>query len=647
MCLRSEFQISPRPRYGSQRPAVIALALVLMAAIFAVDFFTSFDGAVAVLYIGVVLLLAQLGRRVVVAAGVVTASLTTLAFLFGHLGNTSEGAASRYAVSLVAIAITTLLSMRDRSSRTTLSEQARILELSHDTVIIRDSNDVILYWNDGAEQLYGWTRQEAVGKTCSELLECRFPAAEVAAALEQHGHWAGEVVRTRRDRTRLVLASRWLRRRDPDGRPVGVIESSADLTEQRRSHARLQASERRYRTIFDAAGFATWEADWSETMRIALAGAPEGVQLRVWLSEHPEIVQKAIAAAVIRDANPAAVQLFEAGTRDALVGANLCGRYLPESMRGLAEILTVLAEGADIAENEVRLRTLGDRVAEVVLRVTLLPEGTDWSHVLVMAFDLTERNEARARFEQVSAELAHAARVSMLGQLAASITHEVNQPLTAIINYGKSAKRWLRKDEPDLDEVAGCVDKMIANGTRAADVVDRVRSLARKAAPRADAIDISELIEDAIALIQREARAQDVRVRRGGAAALPPVVADRVQVQQVLMNLLMNGIQAMREVTGRQRELCIDTAVLPDGVVTVAVADCGTGFPEGGAAKIFEPFFTTKADGMGMGLSICRSIIENQGGKISAFNNAASGATVTFTLPIASNAMAREVEPIS
>ncbi|WP_218064172.1 PAS domain-containing sensor histidine kinase [Nguyenibacter vanlangensis] len=620
---------------------MIAIALFLTASIFAIDVITAKDGAIAVLYITVILLVAARGRRYVIAAGIGSTCLTTVAFLSEHLPVPSQGALSRVTVSLIAIAVTTLLSLRDRSSRTTLGEQARILELSHDTVIIRDANDVILYWNDGAERLYGWSRQEAVGKICAQLLQCRCPMEEIDRALAREGQWSGEIVRTPRDGRRLVLASRWLHRRDPDGRPVGIIESSADLTEQRRAHARIRASEQRYRTIFDSAGFAAWESDWTETMRIVSSQSPSGEDLRCWLQLHPETVYSAIAAAVIRDANQAAVELFQATGRKALVGSNLCGRYLPDCAGAFADILAALASGTHTAESEVSLKALGGRIADVILRVTLLPDGERWSSMLVMAFDVTERNEARARIEQTSAELAHAARVSILGQLAASIAHEVNQPLTAIINYGKSAKRWLGRPQPELEEIAGCVDRMVANGTRAAEIVSRVRSLARKTTPQAEPVDLPELIEDAIALIQREARAGNIAVRRSGRVDLPLVYVDRVQIQQVLMNLLMNGIQAMRDVIDRSRELCIETDATQEGMVRVAVHDRGVGFPAGGEARIFEPFFTTKAEGMGMGLSICRSIIEAQGGRISASNNNHSGATVAFTLPTKPEALQR------
>ena len=244
-----------------------------------------------------------------------------------------------------------------------------------------------------------------------------------------------------------------------------------------------------------------------------------------------------------------------------------------------------------------------------------------------------ERDEARCRLEQTSAELAHAARVSTLGQLAASIAHEVNQPLSAIITYGKSGKRWLGREEPDLKEVEACLDQIVSNGSRAADVIARVRALARKGAPETEALALDELVDDTIALVQREALAAGILLHGGSQENVPPVTGDRVQIQQVLVNLLMNGIQAMRRVEGRARTLAVEMAREGD-LVRVSVKDSGTGIA-GEPASIFQPFYTTREDGMGMGLSICRSIVEAQGGRIEAANNADHGATISFTLPVA------------
>ncbi len=618
-----------------RRLAVRISAAAIALLLFAADLLSPIHGALAVLYIAVILLVAQAsGQRTVLATGAGCALLTIVAFVSDHRHDPFDDAYVRLGVSLVAIAAATLLSMRDRFARATLEEQARVLELTHDTVIIRDPQDVILYWNDGAEQLYGWTRAEALGRRCRELLHCEFPNEVAAESLGSKGQWSGELSRTRRDGTRLVLASRWLLRRDPEGRGIGVIETSADLTEQHRAILCRQASERRYRTIFESAGFATWETDWSETMRIATECLPVGADLHDWLVAHPDMLRSAISSAIIRDANQAAVDLFQVSSKQDLVGSNLSGRYVPDAVASIASILVALKTGATSAESEARLITAQGSLADVVLRVTLLPEGERWSRVLVMAVDVTERNEARAKLEQASAELAHAARVSTLGQLAASIAHEVNQPLSAIITYAKSGKRWLSREVPDTAEVAQCLDHIVANGSRAADVIARIRSLARKTAPQSEPLALPELVEEAVALVQREANAAKVMIRRHGGESLPFVIGDRVQIQQVVVNLLINGIQAMLAVDDRPRELSIEFEAEAEGMVKVAVRDCGTGIGGDDPARIFEPFFTTKPDGMGMGLSICRSIIEAQGGRISAANNADQGATIAFTLPI-------------
>jgi PAS domain S-box-containing protein len=643
-----------------RRRLILAAAATASCAIFAADALSPIDGAVAVLYTGVVLIAAALGRRSVIATGLITAGLTTTAFLYGHFSWTHfswthedaplGGATLRYAVSLIAIAITVLLTLRDGSARVTLAEQARILELSHDTVVIRDANNVIQYWNEGAERLYGWRREEAVGKTCQQLLRTVLPGSDVARQLEETGAWSGEIERTRRDGTPLILASRWLQRRDPEGRPIGIIETSADLTASRQAMAERQASEQRYSTIFNSAGFAALECDLSAAMRLLreVDGLDRNLEQR--LQSQPELVREAVSKIRIYNANKAALSLFAADTASdlapgvmLLAGPPDAEQDVPQqdvARRALAQVFAALAQGDLLVETETECATLDGRAIDIVLRVSVLPDGRDWSRVLLMAVDVTERNEARAKIERSSADLAHAGRVSILGQLAGSITHEVNQPLAAIINYGKSGKRWLARPEPDLAEVAECLDKIVANGNRAADVVGRVRALARKTAPQTSAVDIAVLVQQSVTLLAREAStaATSIRVEQTGEPAL--IVCDRVQVQQVIVNLLMNALQAMRDVTERPREIHVTIDGSADATVEVAVRDSGSGI-DGDPNRIFDPFFTTKSDGMGLGLSICRSIIESQGGRIQASNNTLGGATVAFTLPISIPAEAR------
>lgn len=400
---------------------------------------------------------------------------------------------------------------------------------------------------------------------------------------------------------------------------------------QKRSAAEQQRSERRYRAIFHAAGFAAWESDWSQVREhVMRSTAQASGEIEAWLMQHPKIIREGARLASIQVANQAAISLFEARSAEDIIRRSLVGRYPRGSGQGFAHIIAELLKGKEMVEAEVPLRTVQGRRLDVILRVTLVQDGEPWSRALVMAFDETERKEARAKLEQASAELAHAARISVLGQLAASIAHEVNQPLTAIVAYGKSANRWLDREPPNVNEARDCLGEIVSNSSRAAEVIARVRSLARKAPPKVERLILSEVIEEAVALVGHVAKSADtgIRVELGETAK---ALGDRVQVQQVLVNLLLNGIQAV-ESTNRQDPEIVLALSIQEGMARVDVRDCGTGIQDLDA--IFTPFFTTKQDGMGMGLSICRSILEAQGGRISAQNNPDVGATVSFTLPL-------------
>jgi PAS domain S-box-containing protein len=616
------------------RLAYFTLALAITAGVFAADITTSLQGAIAVLYAVPILIVARVEYQpAVFTAGAACTALTLLAFLVGHFNDAFDSAYVRLCVSLAAIAVTTLLALSERSTLTRLIEQARILELSHDTVIIRDEADRIVYWNNGAEQLYGWSREEAMGKPCDPLLSSAYDSAKVQAVLRQEGQWCGEMRRFRRDGTPLILSSCWLLRYDPSGKALGVIESSADLTKARQAYLDRITSEQRYSAIFHASGFAAWEMDWTQGHRFLLATLPPGARLESWLPSHPEVVHDAASRMVIRSANQAAASLFGLQGVGDLIGKNLIDRHALSTRRALVEILVKLFQGAQMVEAEVPYRNTSGRAIDVILRVSILP-GTEPWQLLVVAMDVTERNNARARLEQLSAELAHAGRVSLLGQLAASIAHEVSQPLAAVVNYGKSSLKWLQHQPPDIHEVEVCLERVIGSAGRATDVINRVRALASKARPRAEAFDIATLVEDSVALIHREAQASGVDFAHLPARSVD-VLGDRVQIQQVIMNLLMNGIHATQRVEGRARLLRISCADAGEKMIRVAVEDSGTGI-NGDPGRLFQPFFSTKEDGMGMGLSICQSIVQAHGGEITAHNNARHGATVSFTLPKAS-----------
>jgi C4-dicarboxylate-specific signal transduction histidine kinase len=244
----------------------------------------------------------------------------------------------------------------------------------------------------------------------------------------------------------------------------------------------------------------------------------------------------------------------------------------------------------------------------------------------------TEARESEQRYRTAQLELAHANRVITMGQLASSIAHEVNQPITAAITYALAARRWLSAEPPNCREVDDALSLIVKEGNRAGEVVGRIRALIKKAPARKDAVEINDALLEVIALTRTEAANNSVSVRTQLAEGLPRVQGDRVQLQQVLLNLIINAIEAMSDVGEEERELFISTRNGPDGV-SVEVRDSGPGLAPATLDHVFEAFYTTKSDGLGMGLSICRSIIEAHGGRLCAIPCKPQGALFQFTIP--------------
>ncbi len=263
----------------------------------------------------------------------------------------------------------------------------------------------------------------------------------------------------------------------------------------------------------------------------------------------------------------------------------------------------------------------------------LRPDSKRVEAALAITRELTEHARASEALQQAQAELAHVTRVTTLGELTASIAHEVNQPLSAIVANANASLNWLATATPDLGSVREGLDAIVKDGHRAADVIQRIRQLATKRGPQKARLDVNDVIHDIVPLIGAELRSHEVSLRMNLAPALPPILADRVQLQQVLINFLMNGIEAMVFIDDRPRELVIRSQACDRGYVLVAVQDAGAGIDQNNVDELFNAFFTTKPGGMGMGLSISRSIIEGHGGRIWAAPNAGHGATFHFALP--------------
>jgi PAS domain S-box-containing protein len=254
--------------------------------------------------------------------------------------------------------------------------------------------------------------------------------------------------------------------------------------------------------------------------------------------------------------------------------------------------------------------------------------------ILVVCEDVTERKRAEEALHQAQAELAHVTRLTTLGQLAASIAHEVNQPLAAIVADANASLNWLAAAEPELERVRETLAAIATDGHRAADVIQRIRQLATKTEPRKARLDVNDVVREVVALVRAEVARYEITLTLDAAAALPSVVGDRVQLQQVVLNLVMNAIEAMAPVTDRPRTLVIRSE-RHDDVARVAVHDTGVGIRASDVDRVFSAFFTTKPSGMGMGLSISRSIIEAHGGRLWAAANEPHGAIFQFSLPVA------------
>jgi C4-dicarboxylate-specific signal transduction histidine kinase len=255
--------------------------------------------------------------------------------------------------------------------------------------------------------------------------------------------------------------------------------------------------------------------------------------------------------------------------------------------------------------------------------------------------DITDRKTAEEQVARQQAELAHVARVSTVGEMASRLAHEINQPLTAVVNYSQGAMRRLRAASGVHADVLEAIEAASVHAHRAAEIIRRLSSFVQKREPRRSSCDLNQTIREVIGFSAADARDHHVQIRLNPTVDLPLVQADDIQIQQVILNLVRNGIEAMAEVESRERILEIRTSPVGDAV-EVAVSDNGSGLTSEAQERIFTPFFTTKPQGMGMGLSISRSIIDAHGGRLWATPNPDGGTTFQFTIPVSGGAMSDE-----
>jgi predicted ATPase/signal transduction histidine kinase len=312
----------------------------------------------------------------------------------------------------------------------------------------------------------------------------------------------------------------------------------------------------------------------------------------------------------------------------------LLPRVHPEDLAAFRQVVERASEDGQDFAHEYRLRMPDERVKHIHVVARAFRDQAGDVEFVGAVMDVTAIRLAARELHKTRTDLAHVTRVTSLGELTASIAHEVNQPLGAVMFNAEAALSWLDCNPPNMNEAHVALQRIVRDGTRAGEVVRRIRAVARKTDTKMAPLNLSDVLSEALTFVQHELSTSRVALRVEHASALPHILADKVQLQQVVLNLVMNGIEAMQSVTDRPRELVIRSEQDDAQQLRVTVTDCGVGFSADNEDRLFNTFFTTKSAGMGMGLSICRSIIELHGGRIWAVSNVPHGATIQFTLPL-------------
>ncbi|WP_192936531.1 ATP-binding protein [Sinorhizobium meliloti] len=388
-----------------------------------------------------------------------------------------------------------------------------------------------------------------------------------------------------------------------------------------------------FESMFGAASVGYWELDFRGVKKaletIASSGWHDPIQ---HLYDHPTFMRQAVDSMPVLKMNEKARQLF--GVEETDMEGLKFGRFIPAGTETVvAANLVAYLKGESNFENETVLNALDGQPVEVLISASF-PRKDGFCNTLTLGtVDISYRKAQDRRLARLEAELAHSSRVSTLGELTASIAHEVNQPLGAVMTNGNAALRWLNRDVPDLEEATVALRRVIAEAERAAQIIERTRSLAKKGEPKRVACELHDLLADVENLVHRKTSSMGCELVVDQPSTTVWLTADPIQIQQVLINLIVNAAQAMRGQAGR-RLITLSTTVSGE-LATFQVRDNGPGFGTSSAECLFDPFYTTKDDGMGIGLSVARTIVEAHGGAISACLDASCGSIFEFTLPCA------------
>jgi len=602
----------PQPRSLLAHWLVGATALGVTTAI---CFALGFDiGAVALVYLIVIMMLSLFGGSFPSSVVFSAIAIGCIAYFFSNPVFSFEIDDPRDILTCITFLFASLfvtgLVQHLRDLAAAHREQAGLLDLTHEAVSVRDLDGVVTYWNRGAEKLYGWTRGEAVGRITHELLGTQFPAPldDIMQLVLATGHWEGELCHVRRDSTLVFVASRWSLQNGRYGEPSGILEINSDVTGRKRTEETLRRIQAAY---------------FAEAQSLSLTGSFgwNVISREIFWSEETyhifgyEVTAKPSIASVLERVHP----------DDLARVTSTINRTTAQKSDVDLEHRLLMPDGS-IKTVHLRARPLSERGAG-------RPDEVVSAQFVGAVMDITARTNALAALQEAHAELAHAARISVLGELAASIVHEINQPLGAVAMNGDASLRWLDRVEPDIAEASEAMRRVVADARRAGEIIARIRGLASRRPPQRTSVVLNEVILEALQSVHHELQSAQIEVLLDLASGPLAVLADRIQLLQVIINLMINGAQAMATVDDQPRQLMIRSRENETGQALVSVQDSGVGIDPDHVNRLFDAFFTTKSSGMGLGLSICRTIVEGNGGRIWVSDNSNRGATFEFSLP--------------
>jgi two-component system sensor kinase FixL len=399
----------------------------------------------------------------------------------------------------------------------------------------------------------------------------------------------------------------------------------------------LQASEERYRKLIQHLPTALWQVDSRRAGEAFDQLRAAGIHdISGYLDQHPELIEHAKDIVRVTEVNRDAVSLFRAGNPADMVQPV---RYIFEAAPGLAKrVMVAHFEGRRNFFEETKILAFDGTTIDVLFTVTypVLPEQLDTTFITMQ--DISERLNTEQQLRKLQADFAHTGRIATLGELATSIAHEINQPLAAIVTNGETSLRWLARPDQSTDKLTQLTTRIVTNARRASDIIQRLRGMAAKHEPEKHPIDLNEVVEEALLFIRHDIDAKAIVLSTSFSPDLPRVMGDRIQLQQVIINLLVNSVQATALSGPATRAIDIRTSIDDQGSVEFSVFDNGPGVADTDFDRVFESFFSTKETGLGIGLAICQSIINAHGGMISGANRPGGGAHFYFTLPVPADA---------